>query len=65
MCWHATASGLWVLMVDSVCVRVMKLCSFKLQIAQRVADEFFEQGDMERKELNLEPIVSSVNHHGN
>lgn len=55
-------------MVDAmyVCVRVMKLCSsFKLQIAQRVAAEFFEQGDMERKELNLEPIVSSVNHHGN
>ena len=35
-----------------------------MKIAERVADEFFEQGDIERKELNLEPIVST-DYHGN
>lgn len=29
------------------------------QIAELVATEFFEQGDKERRELNIEPIVSS------
>lgn len=28
------------------------------QIAELVATEFFEQGDKERQELNIEPIVS-------
>lgn len=28
------------------------------QIAELVATEFFEQGDKEREELNIEPIVS-------
>lgn len=27
------------------------------QIAELVATEFFEQGDKERRELNIEPIV--------
>ena len=31
-----------------------------MQIAELVATEFFEQGDKERQELNIEPIVSSV-----
>lgn len=30
------------------------------QIAELVATEFFEQGDKERRELNIEPIVSSL-----
>lgn len=29
-----------------------------LQIAELVAAEFFDQGDKERKELNIEPTVS-------
>lgn len=29
-----------------------------LQIAELVATEFFEQGDKERRELNIEPSVS-------
>lgn len=29
-----------------------------LQIAELVATEFFDQGDKERKELNIEPTVS-------
>lgn len=31
-----------------------------VQIAELVATEFFEQGDKEREELNIEPIVSTV-----
>lgn len=31
-----------------------------MQIAELVATEFFEQGDKERRELNIEPIVSTV-----
>lgn len=31
------------------------------KVAELVANEFFEQGDIERKELKLEPIVSSKN----
>ena len=31
------------------------------KVADLVANEFFEQGDIERKELKLEPIVSSNN----
>lgn len=50
------------MMTVNVCV-YMFTC--QLKIAERVADEFFEQGDMERKELNLEPIVSTDCHHGN
>lgn len=34
-----------------------------LQIAELVATEFFEQGDKEREELNIEPIVSSLPAH--
>lgn len=30
-----------------------------MQIAELVATEFFEQGDKEREELNIEPIVST------
>lgn len=30
-----------------------------MQIAELVATEFFEQGDKERQELNIEPIVSN------
>lgn len=29
-----------------------------MQIAELVATEFFEQGDKERRELNIEPSVS-------
>lgn len=29
-----------------------------VQVAECVADEFFEQGDKERNELHLEPTVS-------
>ena len=28
------------------------------EVAQLVASEFFEQGDMERSKLNMEPMVS-------
>ena len=28
------------------------------RVAELVASEFFEQGDLERTDLNLEPIVS-------
>lgn len=31
-----------------------------MQIAELVATEFFEQGDKERQELKIEPIVSSL-----
>ena len=31
-------------------------------IAQLVAREFFEQGDLERHQLNEEPIVSTLDH---
>lgn len=31
-----------------------------MQIAELVATEFFEQGDKERRELNIEPSVSAV-----
>lgn len=30
-----------------------------IQIAELVATEFFEQGDKERQELNIEPSVSA------
>lgn len=30
------------------------------RVADLVSSEFFEQGDMEREELNITPIVSSV-----
>ena len=33
-------------------------CSDGLQVAYLVASEFFEQGDRERRDLQLEPIVS-------
>lgn len=33
-----------------------------MQIAELVATEFFEQGDKERRELNIEPSVSAVCH---
>lgn len=37
------------------------ICLFHLmQIAELVATEFFEQGDKERQELNIEPIVSNL-----
>ena len=48
-----------------VCVRVcvcvctcMHVTSCVLQVAHLVASEFFEQGDRERNDLQLEPIVS-------
>ncbi len=31
-----------------------------VQIAELVATEFFEQGDKERRELNIEPSVSAM-----
>lgn len=33
-----------------------------VQIAELVATEFFEQGDKERSELNIEPSVSTACH---
>lgn len=39
-----------------VCVQSNADVDF-LQIAELVATEFFEQGDKERRELNIEPIV--------
>lgn len=37
-----------------------RLYEFSLmQIAELVATEFFEQGDKERRELNIEPSVSA------
>lgn len=36
-----------------------------MQIAELVATEFFEQGDKERQELNIEPIVSNFRVHLN
>lgn len=35
-----------------------------LQIAELVAEEFFEQGDKERRELNIEPIVGTPDSSG-
>lgn len=32
------------------------------RVAELVSSEFFEQGDMERQELNIMPIVSIVAH---
>lgn len=34
------------------------LIGYLFQIAELVATEFFDQGDRERKELNIEPAVS-------
>ena len=31
-----------------------------MQVAELVASEFFEQGDVEKNELNLQPIVNGV-----
>jgi dual 3',5'-cyclic-AMP and -GMP phosphodiesterase 11 len=31
------------------------------RVAELVSSEFFEQGDIEREELNITPIVSSKN----
>lgn len=41
-----------------VWVKVAFLFLYLLQVAELVATEFFEQGDKERQELNIEPIVS-------
>ena len=47
---------LYVRQADSIARdKEISLC---LQVAECVADEFFEQGDMERNELHLEPMVS-------
>lgn len=35
------------------------------KVAELVASEFFEQGDMERSQFHSEPIVSSYNPTGN
>ena len=34
-------------------------CFVYVQLAKLVADEFFDQGDMEKLQLNITPIVSS------
>ncbi len=36
---------------------ISKPWEIQQKIARLVADEFFEQGDIERLQLNLEPIV--------
>ena len=41
-----------------VCVHACMLLPDALQVAHLVASEFFEQGDRERNDLQLEPIVS-------
>ena len=33
---------------------------YHFQVAHLVAEEFFQQGDLEQKELNVTPIVSNV-----
>lgn len=38
------------------------LLFLSVQIAELVATEFFEQGDKERRELNIEPSVSAFFH---
>ena len=42
---------------------ITKPWELQKQIAQLVAGEFFEQGDLERSKLQQEPIVSSVVHY--
>ena len=39
---------------------ITKPWAIQHRVADLVASEFFEQGDMERNELHLEPIVSTV-----
>lgn len=46
-----------------VCFPSNTFLCLSLQIAELVATEFFEQGDKEREELNIEPIVSSLPAH--
>ena len=37
---------------------ITKPWTIQQRVAELVASEFFEQGDLERNDLNLEPIVS-------
>lgn len=37
---------------------ITKPWEIQKEVAQLVASEFFEQGDMERSQLNMQPIVS-------
>lgn len=55
-------------MISVLCGMLMTACDvsaiakpWELQhrLAKRVADEFFDQGDMEKLRLNQQPIVSS------
>ena len=41
---------------------ITKPFSIQYRVAQMVTAEFFEQGDMEREDLQVEPIVSPPVH---
>lgn len=49
-------------MVMTACdiAAIAKPWEIQQRVAILVASEFFEQGDMERTDLNIEPIVSTV-----
>ena len=49
-------------MVMTACdiAAIAKPWEIQQRVAMLVASEFFEQGDMERTDLNIEPIVSTV-----
>ena len=36
---------------------IMTVLAWSFQVAQLVAEEFFQQGDREAKELNMTPMV--------
>lgn len=40
---------------------ITKPWTIQQRVAELVASEFFEQGDLERNDFNLEPIVSLTN----
>lgn len=48
------------LMTASDVSAIAKPWELQHRLAKRVADEFFDQGDMEKLQLNQQPIVSEV-----
>jgi hypothetical protein len=48
------------LMTASDVSAIAKPWEIQHKLAKRVADEFFDQGDMEKLRLNTQPIVSHI-----
>ena len=57
---HWTVDTRGMLMTACDVAAITKPWDIQQRVADLVASEFFEQGDLERTDLNLEPIVSTI-----